>query len=195
LHDNRDQFEPGESAHLPEHLFRGGGQQLHDQLLGRGGDGESCAVVGHGQQREHDLRRDSAHDHVQLQRFCERGHGGEPEHGAELHDNRDQFEPGESAHLPEHLFWGGGQQLHDQLRGRGGDGTPGDADGHGQQSVDDLRRGGGQHHPQLQWICEWAKLVSADNRSGLHDDGDEYQRRGIFPHHELFGRGSSELHV
>ena len=53
-----------------------------------------------------DLRRHAAHHHAQLQRLCERGHGGQPDHAAHLLHHRHLAQPG--GLLPFDLHGSGG---------------------------------------------------------------------------------------
>ena len=116
-------------------LLGSGGRELHDQLHGGRGGHSGGGPDDYRQQRVDDLRRGGTDDHAQLRDLCERGHGGESDDRAHLLDERDEYEPGESAPLREQLCGGGGQQLHDELRGGGGDGEPGEHRHHPQSSA------------------------------------------------------------
>ena len=61
---------------LPDHGQRGGGCQLHDQLCGGDADGQSGGADDHGRRPEQGLWGGTAGLDGELQRLCQRGHGG-----------------------------------------------------------------------------------------------------------------------
>ena len=180
-----------ECGQLCDHAGGADLDQLRDHVCQRDTDDQPGGADDHGQQPGQGLRGGIAGPDGGLQRFCQWGHGGEPDDCAGGDDDRDGEQRG--GDLPDHGQRGGGCQLHDQLRGGHADGQPGGVDDHGQQPEQGLRGSPAGPDGGLQRLCQWGHGGEPDDPAGGDDDRDGEQRGGDLSDHGQRG-GGCQLH-